>query len=335
VDSPSRPRVQPRAHRRGTRSAARRGPRAQGRAQRDDPRAQLPAAGDPGHRRPRRRLAGAVTHRRRRRPPGHRLLRRPLHGRDRRDLLPREDGAHPRSQGRLLARRLDHSRPAARLEGSPPRCRRGDVRQHDRRGQGRDRLLRDVVERRRGGRAHLPRARRRHPGPVRPGHVPRLLRGQEDRALDPGVGRRVPRARRHPPGRSQRPARPDARRRAARAPRMRLLDPGHGIRRQRRRRRAGDSHAVHRRHDAPALGDRRSSVHRRHRDRHPAPPAPAASRSRVRAGQPQGGLPVHEDDHAAQAARRPSRHAVPGDGRSGRRRACPSPDRADAVDRRL
>ena len=50
-----------------------------------------------------------------------------------------------------------------------------------------------------GRRAHLPRARRRHRDPVRPGHVPRRLRREADRPQDARVGRRVPRARRHPP----------------------------------------------------------------------------------------------------------------------------------------
>ena len=63
----------------------------------------------------------------------------------------------------------------------PGRARR-DVRQHDRRGQGGDRLLRDLVERGRGRRAHLPRARRGHRDPLRPRHVPRRLRREGDRA---------------------------------------------------------------------------------------------------------------------------------------------------------
>ena len=41
---------------------------------------------------------------------GDRLLRRPLHGRDRRDPLAREDRADPRPRRRLLARRVDHRR---------------------------------------------------------------------------------------------------------------------------------------------------------------------------------------------------------------------------------
>ena len=41
----------------------------------------------------------------------------PLHGRDRIDPLPRQDRAAAGPRRRLLARRLDHRRRAARLEG--------------------------------------------------------------------------------------------------------------------------------------------------------------------------------------------------------------------------
>ena len=151
-------------------------------AQRGHPRPQLPAAGDPGRRQLPRRLARPLApgggHRRR----GDRLLRRPLHGRDRLDPLAREDGADPRPRRRLLARRLDHRRPAARLEGRAPRRAGGDVRQHLGRGQGRDRLLLHLLQRGQGGRAHLGRARRRDRDPLRPRHVARRLRRARDRA---------------------------------------------------------------------------------------------------------------------------------------------------------
>ena len=52
-----------------------------------------------------------------------------------------------------------HRGPVARVEGGPPRRRRGDVRQHHRRGQGRDRLLLHLGQRGPGRGAHLPRAR--------------------------------------------------------------------------------------------------------------------------------------------------------------------------------
>ena len=53
---------------------------------------------------------------------GDRLLRRPLHGRDGGDPQPAEDRAHPRPRRRLLARRVDHGRPAARVEGRASRA---------------------------------------------------------------------------------------------------------------------------------------------------------------------------------------------------------------------
>ena len=55
------------------------------------------------------------------------------------------------------------------------------VRQHLGGGQGRDRLLLHLVERRQGGRAHLARARPRHRDPLRPRHVARRLRRARDR----------------------------------------------------------------------------------------------------------------------------------------------------------
>ena len=100
-----------------------RGPRARRRAQRGHPRPQLPGARGPGRRRPHGRLARALAPRRLDRGRRDRLLRRPLHGRDRLDPLAREDGADPRSRRRLLALGLDQRRPAARLEGRASRAR--------------------------------------------------------------------------------------------------------------------------------------------------------------------------------------------------------------------
>ena len=176
-----------------------------------------------------------------------RVLRRALHGRDGVDPVAGEDRPAARPRRRLLAGRLDHRRPAARLEGQVPRRDRRDVRQHDRRGEGGDRLLLHVGQRRQGRRAHLPRARRGHGDPVRPGHVPRRLRGEADRPQDARLGRRVPRARRHPPARHRRDARRAPGRRLPHPPRVRLLDLGHGVRRRRRRGPRGRPHALHRR----------------------------------------------------------------------------------------
>ena len=70
----------------------------------------------------RRRFARALARGRRHRRRGDRLLRRPLHGRDRDDPLAGQDRADPRPRRRLLARRLDHRRPAARVEGGATRA---------------------------------------------------------------------------------------------------------------------------------------------------------------------------------------------------------------------
>ena len=91
-------------------------------------------------------------------------------------LCPGEDRAAARPRRRLLAGRLDHGRRAAGVEGRAPGRRRRHVREHDRRGEGRDRLLLHLVERGAGGGAHLARARRGHGDPVRPRHVPRRIR---------------------------------------------------------------------------------------------------------------------------------------------------------------
>ena len=163
---------------------------------------------------------------------------------------------------------------AARLEGQAPRRDRRDVRQHHGRGQGGDRLLRDVGQRGRGGRPHLPRARRRRRDPLRPGHVPRRLRREDARPQDARVGRRVPRARRDPPARHHRDARRAPGRGLPDPPRVRLLDVGHGVRRRRRRGRRGRAHALHGR-DA-RLRARRRAGHdgdRGDRDRDAAPAA--------------------------------------------------------------
>ena len=91
---------------------------------------------------------------------GDRLLRRPLHGRDGEDPLAGQDRADPRPRRRLLARRLDHGRPAARLEGRAPRRGRRLLREHDRRGEGRVRLLLHVRQREGDHRRRSPRTRR-------------------------------------------------------------------------------------------------------------------------------------------------------------------------------
>ena len=178
-----------------------------------------------------------------------RLLRRPLHGRDRLDPLARQEGADPRPRRRLLARRLDRRRPAARLEGRAPRRRRRHVRQHLGRGQGGDRLLLHLLQRGPGRRAHLGRARPRDRDPLRPRHVAGRLRRARDRAARgpraprplPRLGRRVPRPRRHPPRGHRADPRRAPRGRVPDPPRVRLLDPGDGVRRRRRQSRRAAS----------------------------------------------------------------------------------------------
>ena len=70
---------------------------------------------------------------------------------------------------------------ASQLEAPKPRSDRRHVRQHLGRGQGRDRLLLHVDERRRGGRARAARARRRRRDPVRARHVAGVLRRADHR----------------------------------------------------------------------------------------------------------------------------------------------------------
>ena len=123
-------------------------------------------------------------------------------------LSPEQDRAAARPRRRLLARRLDHGRAAARVEGEASGRGRRDVREHHRGGEGGDRLLLHVRERGAGGGAHLPRARGGHRDPVRPRHVARRVRRAHDRPAHARLGRRVPRARRHPSGRHLRASAP-------------------------------------------------------------------------------------------------------------------------------
>ena len=173
-----------------------------------------------------------------------RLLRRALHGRDGQDPRPGQDRAHPGRPRRLLARRLDHRRPAARVEGRAPRRRRGLLRQHDRRGEGRDRRLLHLVQRRRG--------RGVDPGgprgavPARP--VPRRARPPDTGPAEHArLGGGVPRARRHQRRRAHRAGRGAPGRRAVRAPRVRLRDLGALPGRHRRRARRAGPDPLHRR----------------------------------------------------------------------------------------
>ena len=240
-----------------------------------------------------------------------RVLRRALHGRDGLDPVPGEDRAAARPRRRLLAGRLDHRAAAARLEGQAPRRGRRHVRQHLGRGEGGDRLLRDLVQRRRGRRAHLPRARRGHRDPVRAGHVPRRVR------------REAHRPRRCACGTASATSTPGSGR--ATSPTMRAAHPGADFLIHPE---CGCSTSVM---EYVAAGDvDPEGVHmlstggmleyaqtapagrdgdRRDRGRDAARPADGRAGRRLHRRQRGGELPLHEDDHAAEAARRPARRA--------------------------
>ena len=84
--------------------------------------------------------------------------------------------------------------------------------------------------------------------PVRARHVAGRLRREGARQAHARVGRRVPRARRHPPGGHRGHARGAPRRRLPDPPRVRLHDQRHGVRGRGRRLRGGRAHALDRRH---------------------------------------------------------------------------------------
>ena len=69
----------------------------------------------------------------------------------------------------------------------------------------------------------------------------------------------------------------------------------------------GRAHALDRGHARLRPGAYRGHGDRGHRDRDAAPAAPHRPRRRLHRRQRGGALPVHEDDHAAQAARGPAR----------------------------
>ena len=96
-------------------------------------------------------------------------------------LVAGEDGADSRPARGLLARRLDHRRRTARLEGRPPRRRRRLVCQHHRRGESRDGHLLHVGQCRRGGGVDSRGSR----GPVLPRPVPRRACPPVDRPEEP------------------------------------------------------------------------------------------------------------------------------------------------------
>src|SRR4051812_32892342 len=311
-------------------SLAGRGPPAHGGAGRRPPGAQLPGPGDPGRRRPCGRLARPVPARRGQHGIDDRLRGRPFHGGDGQDPRSGEDRPGPRRRGRMLSRRHDHRRAVTCLEGGALRRRGGLLRQHLRRGEGRDRHLLHVVQRGRG-RGVDPRRPR---GPVPPRPVPRRPRPAGHRAhRHADLDGRVPRARRHLPHRPAAERRGRPRCRAAGAPRVRLrhqraLD---GLRRPATHR-AG-ARPLHRRHARPGPADDGEARPGRHRDRHAPPAAPGQPGHVVRTGQLPRGLPLHEDVDAGEAAPGTARgtrrdHRPPGDRQPG-----PGGRRGDGRDR--
>ena len=223
-------------------------------------------------------------------------------------LSPGEDRPAARPRRRLLAGRLDHRRPAAGVEGQVPRRDRRHVRQHHGRGEGGDRLLLHVGQRGRASSSTSTASTARTPRSCSGRTCSSARSWRSGPAADARVGRRVPRPRRHPPARHRRDARRAPGRRLPHPPRVRLLDLGHGVRRRRRRRPRGRAHALDRR-DARLRAQRRAGRDRDRgdRDRDAAPAARGGAGRDFLPANRGGGLPVHEDDHAAEAARRPAR----------------------------
>ena len=158
--------------------------RHQERAQRRDPGAQLPDAGDlPLRRRCGRQLASA-------RPRGHegqrrhhRAGRRALHGRDGEDIEPGQNRADPGHARRLLARLVDHRRGRAAAPRALPRRAGGHLCQHLRRGEGRERHHLHVVERAAGRRKPWRRQGDLRAGPIS-GEIRRFADEGEDHRLE-------------------------------------------------------------------------------------------------------------------------------------------------------
>ena len=198
---------------------------------------------------------------------------------------------------------------AARLEGQAPRRRRRDVRQHDRRGQGGDRLLRDVVERRRRRAAHLRDARRGHRDPLRSrtcSSAPTSRRRSAARCASGTASATSTPASARATSRAMRDAHPGA---------DFLIHPECGCSTSVMEYvAAGDVSAdgVHMLSTGGMMGyaaRRRPGLDgdRRDRDGHAAPAARGAPRRGLRGRQRGRDLPLHEDDHAAEAARHPAR----------------------------
>ena len=218
------------------------------RARRRRARAQLPEPGDPGRRRPRRRLAGAVAHRgpHRRDAPSCSAACTSWPRPPRSSARTRRCSSRPRTRG---ARSPTPSTPSScGLEGrAPGRGGRG-LRQHLGRGEGRVRHLLHLLQRRRGRRVHPARAGGALP--ARP--VPRRARPPADRPRQPcrsgSASATCTPASAH---RRPHPGRGPPRRRTARAPRVRLRELRDLAGRRGRPADGPDADPVHRRDGRP------------------------------------------------------------------------------------
>ena len=185
--------------------------------------AQLPAAGDPGRRRPRRRLARAVPDRGARAASTIVFCGVHFMAETAKILAPDKTVLIPdAAAGCSLADSITADQLRA-WKAEHPGAVVVVLRQHHRRGEGRDRHLLHLVQRRRGGR--LDAGRPRGPVPARP--VPRRARPAGHRpGQHPRLGGRVPRARRDQPRDARRAGRGPPRRRAVHPPGVRLRDHG-------------------------------------------------------------------------------------------------------------
>ena len=216
------------------------------------------------------------------------------------------------------------------LEGSAPRRRRRHVRQHHGRGQGRDRLLLHLGQRRRGRRATSTPSTARTPRSCSVptcSSAPTWRRRSAARCASGTASATCTRGSSPQDIAAVRAAHPDAdflihpecgcstsvmeyvAAGDVAAEGVRMLSTGGMLDYARRPSALG----------WPAHGDRG------HRDRHAAPAAPGRPGRRLRRRQRGRELPLHEDDHAAQAPRCPARRRARGQGaRRDRRARCAS-----------
>ena len=242
-----------------------------------------------------------------------RLLRRALHGRDRLDPVPGEDRADPRPRRRLLAGGLDRRRAAGGLEGASipsgvvvmyvnttaevkaltdyccTSANAVDVVRHiyDTHGAdteilfGPDMWLGAYVEKELGRRMHVWDGECHVHAGIRPSDI------EATRAAHPGADFLI-----HPECGCSTSVMEYVAAGDVSAEGVHMLSTGGML-----------NYAEQAERDAAE----RARGGRRHRGRHALPAADGRPGRGVHPGQRRGLLPVHEDDHAAQAARRPAR----------------------------